>query len=68
MLCPYCEFELKYHDYYGKKRFADHYYLYPQSWIEKEGDIYICDNEDCENYGQHFYTDQRNELKEGYPC
>jgi hypothetical protein len=44
MECPYCGAELRYQDYYGKRQFADHYYLYPQSWIEKEGYIYQCPN------------------------
>jgi hypothetical protein len=35
MECPYCSEELNWHDYYGKKKYADHYYIYPQSWIEK---------------------------------
>jgi len=34
--------------HYGKTKYADHYYLYPRSWIEKEGDIYKCPN--CEGF------------------
>ena len=70
MECPYCEQELNWHDYYGKKKYADHYYIYPQSWIEKEGDIYKCENEECESgcFNYLFYTDKRGNLHEGYPC
>jgi hypothetical protein len=35
MECPYCNAVLIWNDYYGKKQYADHYYIYPQSWIEK---------------------------------
>jgi hypoxanthine phosphoribosyltransferase len=68
MECPYCGSDLKWHDYYGKKQYADHYYIYPQSWIEKTGDIYKCNNEECESYEQDFYTDKQGDLHEGYPC
>lgn len=44
MKCPYCEGELECIDYYGKRRIAENYWDKPQSWIEKEGDIYICLN------------------------
>jgi hypothetical protein len=63
MKCPCCGAELRCIDYYGKTKYADHYYLYPRSWIEKEGDIFQCQN--C--YG-HFYTDSNGNLHEGYPC
>lgn len=46
MECPYCGAELKLVDYYGKRKFADHYYEYPRSWIDKVGDIYNCPNSD----------------------
>jgi len=68
MECPYCGCELKCTDYYGKRQIAEHYWQYPQSWIEKEGDIFKCDNEACEMYQESFYTDSRDELYEGYPC
>jgi hypothetical protein len=98
MECPYCGAELIWHDYYGKMKYADHYYLYPQSWIEKEGDIYKCPNfegfedkreakqyqdehlNECEGmdldevvcgsyiFNGYFYTDERDNLHEGYPC
>lgn len=61
MECPYCEKELHCHDYYGLGNpFRDGF--------EKQGDIYKCDNEDCEMYQESFYTDSRDELHEGYPC
>jgi hypothetical protein len=78
MECPYCGAELNCIDYYGKTKYADHYYIYPQSWIEKEGDIFKCPNsdgfEDCEEccdsnmFNGHFYTDRNDNLHEGYPC
>jgi hypothetical protein len=46
MECPCCGAELEYCDYYGKKKYAEHYWLYPRSWIEKTGDIYKCPNSD----------------------
>lgn len=46
--CPYCGAELDCTDYYGHIQYANHYYEYPQSWIEKEGDIYKCPN--CEGF------------------
>lgn len=61
MECPYCEEELQYHDYYG---FGNPYG--PQ--FVKQGDIYKCDNDSCEMYEEHFYTDKQDELHEGYPC
>ena len=60
MECPYCEKELIYHDYYGF--FASH-----QSG-EKIGDIFKCENEYCELFDEHFYTDKEGNLNEGYPC
>ena len=44
MECPYCGAELNCTDTYGRTVYADHYYIYPQSWIEKQGDIYECPN------------------------
>lgn len=46
MECPHCGAELECIDYYGKTKYVDHYYLYPRSWIEKEGDIFKCPNSD----------------------
>jgi hypothetical protein len=73
MECPYCEQELHYHDTYGTGR-HEYYYgtaangiHYPSTW-KKLGDIYKCENEECEAFEQHFYTDERDNLHEGYPC
>jgi C4-type Zn-finger protein len=62
MECPICNQELLYHDYFG--RIASH-----QDGTVL-GDIYICDNEDCEGYQEHYHTrrDNPDELREGYPC
>jgi len=77
MECPYCGAELVCEDFYGKTKYADHYYLYPRSWIEREGDIYRCPNIDsdenkecCESatFNGLFYTDSNGNLHEGYPC
>ena len=60
MLCPYCSHELGYHDWFGTNMGRNPH---------KTGDIYICQNEDCEAYEQHFYTRiNDNELYEGFPC
>jgi hypothetical protein len=68
MNCPYCGAELTLDDYYGKTQHAEHYWIYPHSWIEKEGDIFKCNNEDCGAYQETFYTDKQGDLHEGYPC
>jgi len=70
MECPYCGNELIWNDYFGHMQYAQHYYEYPQSWIKHEGDIYKCENENCEseNFNYYFYTDPNGNLKEGYPC
>jgi retron-type reverse transcriptase len=69
MECPICNSELKCVDYYGKTKYAEHYYIYPQSWIEKEGDIFICENcEEETGERTHFYTTKDGEIHEGYPC
>jgi hypothetical protein len=66
--CPYCGEELEYHDYYGRTKYSEHYWIHPHSWIERIGDIFKCKNEDCECFEQLFYTDERDDLHEGYPC
>ena len=74
MECPYCEQELHYNDYYYTGRPENFYGTagngihYPASNYKKLGDIYKCDNEECEMFDEHFYTDERDELHEGYPC
>jgi hypothetical protein len=60
MECPYCGLELIFEDYYGRG-LSEHAF-------EKLGDIYRCNNEDCESYREYFYTDSNDELHEGYPC
>jgi len=42
MECPYCGKELEIIDYYGKMQYSEHYWIYPHSWIEKEGEIFQC--------------------------
>ena len=60
MECPYCGKELRYKDYYGR-------YLGNDNW-DKKGEIYQCDNEECEFFDEYFHTDPRGYFKEGYPC
>lgn len=62
MNCPYCGKELKWDDYYGKNLRLD-YFGNPKSGFEKVGDIYRCDNEECEYQG-YFYTEYDSDLKE----
>jgi hypothetical protein len=61
MECPYCEQELRCHDYYGTG-------IPTKEGFKKVGDIYKCDNELCGAYQENFYTDQQDNLYEGYPC
>ena len=67
MECPYCNQELAYHDFYGKNLRLDSFNRVKDGFV-KSGDIYICNNENCEYYEEHFYTDKNEELHEGYPC
>lgn len=60
MQCPYSDHELEWHDWYG-----NHMKLNGSG--NKIGDIYLCQEENCEAYEQHFYT-RNGELNEGYPC
>lgn len=69
MNCPYCGEELEYNDYFGSIKYADHYYLYPQSWIEKKGEIFKCINENCSDYDSYFYVYLNSDIiHKGYPC
>lgn len=83
MECPYCGAELIYDDYYGTGR-QEYFYgtagngIYYPSTFKKLGDIYKCPNRDgfedsdecCESaeFNGFFYTDEREDLHEGYPC
>ena len=59
--CPCCGEELKWHDYFGR-------YLGNDMW-DKKGDIYQCQNEDCEGYQTYYHTYiGSDELEKGYPC
>ena len=74
MNCPQCDYELEYHDYYFVGRPARYYgnasngIYYPSTNYKKRGDIFKCNNENCEMFEQFFYTDERECLHEGYPC
>ena len=60
--CPYCDEELTYDEYFGLLAAHQSGKVY--------GDIYTCNNEDCEAHGETFYTYRHNpdEVHEGYPC
>ena len=60
MNCPNCEKELNLHDWYGTN-------MGFTRTPKKIGDIYKCDNEQCESYEQSFHT-RNGELLEGFPC
>jgi len=75
MECPTCEQELNYHDYYFSGRQesrcgnSGNGLHYPASDYKKLGDIYKCENEECESFEESFYTKlPSDELIEGYPC
>lgn len=61
MECPYCEMELTIWDYYGLG-------IPGREDFRKIGDIFKCQNEECEACDSTFYTDEREELYEGFPC
>lgn len=62
MECPICNKELTCIDYFG--RILNH------QDGHVEGDIYQCQNEECEGYQEHYHTHRNNpdDLHEGYPC
>jgi hypothetical protein len=66
MECPYCKEELTWDDVYGRNLRLDRWDRIKPGF-EKVGDIYRCDNGNCEYQG-FFYTDFGDELHEGYPC
>ena len=77
MECPYCGEELEHEDTFGNTDYClgiigyigDGFYT--KRYPEKYGDIYQCENEECEMYQEYFYTidnENNNELHEGYPC
>jgi hypothetical protein len=61
MNCPKCNIEMKCEDYYGIGMPGRLDFI-------KEGDIFSCDNDECEVYTENFYTDVDGNLYEGYPC
>jgi hypothetical protein len=65
MECPYCNQGMQKHDEYGRFNIRFH------GDFIKSGDIYKCENEQCESqcHNGHFYTrGNSDELNEGYPC
>ncbi len=63
--CPGCDQGLKIIDTYGRFNVR-----FPGDFI-KSGDIYQCENEDCDSqaHNGHFHTrGNSDELNEGYPC
>jgi len=61
--CPDCGEDLTYDDSYG--------YLAAHRSGEKIGDIYRCQNEECNEYGTFYHNRSArgdDELKEGHPC
>ena len=62
MECPICNKELTCIDYFG--RILNHQDGHVQ------GDIYQCQNEECEGFQEYYHTHRNNpdDLHEGYPC
>lgn len=60
MRCPYCGMSLTWIDYYGVHTGTE--------CRDKIGDIFECDNKECDAYHEYFYTDKEGNLREGYPC
>lgn len=65
MTCPECYEDMAWVDYYGTRR-KDHYWT--ESYIEKVGDIWRCNNEEGDCCDEYFYTDKNGKLHRGYPC
>jgi hypothetical protein len=65
--CPYCGAELRWDDIYGRNLRLDSFGNIKPGFI-KEGEIYRCDNEDCEYQGWFHTHEDYDELHEGYPC
>ena len=63
MACPTCGGEVKWDDYYG--HITGWNELHNEPIISHEGDIYRCQNEDCQAWSHIFGV---GELQEGYPC
>jgi hypothetical protein len=61
--CPTCGGELKWVDYFGRWTKWNQFRNEPV--IEHEGDIYKCQNEECQ---ECWHTLGDSELKQGYPC
>lgn len=59
---PYCGEELNYDTYWGR--------ICAHQDGHVEGDIYSCENEDCEMYQEsfHVYRSNPDDIHEGYPC
>lgn len=70
--CPECGEPLEVNDFFGPIVRAEHYWEYPQSWIDKKGTIFKCTNEDCPSsvFNFYFYSYDHDpfDLKKGYPC
>lgn len=65
MECPCCNQEIEKKDEYGRFNVRFH------GDFIKSGDIYQCENEECESqaHNGHFHTrGNSDELFEGYPC
>lgn len=62
MDCPTCGEELLHEDIYGR--------LCAHQDGHIAGDIYRCENENCESFMEFFHTYRSNpdDLREGYPC
>ena len=67
MECPNCGQELNCTDFYGRNLRLNSFGNVREGFVKK-GDIFKCNNDECEACGESFYTDSREELHEGYPC
>ena len=67
MHCPGCTQELTYVDFYGTNLSLDSFGKV-RPGFNKYGDIYKCENKNCDYFDEHFHTDKEGDLVEGYPC
>lgn len=70
MECPCCEKELCHYDSYFTGNYSAYLKGYSDSGYQEVGDIFRCENEECECFETFYHTryEDDSDLHEGYPC